>query len=84
MGKSYHLIATGCKDGLIQIFKAYEQENGELKIETVARLNDHRQEVWRVEWNSTGTILSSAETTESALVEVHLHERVEVYERYQQ
>ncbi|WPK26043.1 hypothetical protein PUMCH_003388 [Australozyma saopauloensis] len=60
MGKSYHLIATGCKDGLIQIFKAYEQENGELKIETVARLNDHRQEVWRVEWNSTGTILSSA------------------------
>lgn len=60
MGRSYHLIATGCKDGLILIFKAYEQENGEFKIETVARLNDHRQEVWRVEWNSTGTILSSA------------------------
>lgn len=60
MGRSYHLIATGCKDGLIQIFKAHEQENGEFKIETVARLNDHRQEVWRVEWNSTGTILSSA------------------------
>lgn len=60
MGRSYHLLATGCKDGLIQIFKAYEQDNGEFKIETVARLNDHLREVWRVEWNSTGTILSSA------------------------
>lgn len=60
MGRSYHLLATGCKDGLIQIFKAYEQDNGEFKIETIARLNDHRLEVWRVEWNSTGTILSSA------------------------
>lgn len=60
MGRSYHLIATGCKDGLIQIFKAHEQENGDFKIETVARLNDHRLEVWRVQWNSTGTILSSA------------------------
>lgn len=60
MGRSYHLLATGCKDGYIRIFKAYEAENGELRIDTVARLNDHRQEVWRVEWNSTGTILSSA------------------------
>ncbi|RKP31298.1 WD40 repeat-like protein [Metschnikowia bicuspidata] len=60
MGRSYHLIATGCKDGLIQIFKAYEQDTGDFKIETVARLNNHQQEVWRVEWNSTGTILASA------------------------
>ena len=60
MGRSYHLIATGCKDGLIQIFKAYELDTGDFKIETVARLNNHQQEVWRVEWNSTGTILASA------------------------
>lgn len=60
MGRSYHLIATGCKDGFIRIFKAYELELGEFRMETVAKLNDHRQEVWRVSWNSTGTILSSA------------------------
>lgn len=60
MGRSYHLIATGCKDGYIRIFKATEAENGEFKIDMVAQLNDHRQEVWRVSWNATGTILSSA------------------------
>lgn len=60
MGRSYHLLATGCKDGFIRIFKAFELELGEFRIETVAQLNDHRQEVWRVSWNSTGTILSSA------------------------
>ena len=60
MGRSYHLIATGCKDGFIRIFKAIENEKGELKIDTVAKLHDHRQEVWRVQWNATGTILSSA------------------------
>lgn len=60
MGRSYHLLATGCKDGFIRIFKAHESDNGEFRIETVAQLNDHRQEVWRVSWNSTGTILSSA------------------------
>lgn len=60
MGRSYHLIATGCKDGYIRVFKASESEKGEFKIETVAKLNDHRQEVWRVAWNATGTILSSA------------------------
>lgn len=59
MGRSYHLIATGCKDGYIRIFKAVETD-GKLKIEVVAQLNDHRQEVWRVQWNPTGTILSSA------------------------
>lgn len=60
MGRSYHLLATGCKDGYIRIFKAYESATGDLKVDIVAKLNDHRQEVWRVQWNATGTILSSA------------------------
>lgn len=60
MGRNYHLIATGCKDGFVRIFKASEQPNGDLRIETLARLNDHKLEVWRVSWNMTGTILSSA------------------------
>ncbi|CAI5757961.1 unnamed protein product [Candida verbasci] len=60
MGRNYHLIATGCKDGYVRIFKAIEQSNDDLKIEIIAKLNDHKSEVWRVCWNMTGTILSSA------------------------
>lgn len=60
MGRSYHLIATGCKDGIVRIFKAWEQDNGDLRIETVAKLNEHKGEVWGVTWNMTGTILSSS------------------------
>lgn len=59
MGRSYHLVATGCKDGYVRIFKIVET-NGELKIDTLAELSDHKLEVWRVNWNQTGTILSSA------------------------
>lgn len=60
MGRSYDLIATCCKDGFVRIFKAVSDENGDIKIETVAKLGDHKLEVWRVNWNATGTILSSA------------------------
>lgn len=31
-----------------------------MQIELVAAFNDHHAEVWRVEWNITGTILSSS------------------------
>ncbi|RLV93452.1 Nucleoporin SEH1 [Spathaspora sp. JA1] len=60
MGRNYHLIATACKDGYVRIFKAIETAKGDLKIEILAKLNDHKSEVWRVNWNMTGTILSSA------------------------
>ncbi|KAI3403717.2 SEH1 [Candida oxycetoniae] len=60
MGRSYHLIATGCKDGYVRIFKASENSSGSFKVELLAKLNDHKSEVWRVNWNTTGTILSSA------------------------
>lgn len=59
MGRGYHLIATGCKDGYVRIFKVIENSKA-FKIETIAALNDHNGEVWRVNWNLTGTILSSA------------------------
>lgn len=59
MGRGYHLIATGCKDGFVRIFKAIETDD-DFRVETVATLNDHKGEVWRVNWNLTGTILSSA------------------------
>lgn len=60
MGRSDHLLATGCKDGYVRIFKIKDSHTGELKIETLAKLDDHKLEVWRVNWNLTGTILSSA------------------------
>lgn len=60
MGRNYHLIATGCKDGFVRIFTAKEESNGDLKIDTVVALGDHKLEVWQVSWNLTGTILSSA------------------------
>ena len=44
----------------MRIFKAIEAINGDLKIDTIAKLRDHQLEVWRVTWNITGTILSSA------------------------
>lgn len=31
-----------------------------LHIELIASFDDHKAEVWRVEWNITGTILSSS------------------------
>ncbi|ODV84507.1 hypothetical protein CANARDRAFT_235673 [[Candida] arabinofermentans NRRL YB-2248] len=60
MGKSYHLIATGCKDGYLRIFKLIEINNNlEFKIELIDSFNDHKGEIWKVSWNTTGTILSS-------------------------
>ncbi|KAG7822934.1 hypothetical protein KL909_003537 [Ogataea angusta] len=59
MGRSYHLIATACKDGFMRIFKLVEKRDNEFEIELLASFNDHRGEVWKVSWNLTGTILSS-------------------------
>ncbi|RPB03221.1 WD40 repeat-like protein [Choiromyces venosus 120613-1] len=91
MGRSYHLIATGCKDGHVRIFKltaasghhlnppAPLRSNGEdetnnnnnnnnnnndvgdgWSVELIADFDDHHSDVWRVSWNATGTVLSSA------------------------
>ncbi|TPX47525.1 hypothetical protein SeLEV6574_g02597 [Synchytrium endobioticum] len=95
MGRSYQLIATGCKDGHVRIFKLTEESRKSgssswqssstvggmaatnagaiaagsgagtgkrrgFKVEMVADFNDHNAEVWRVEWNVTGTMLSSS------------------------
>jgi len=110
MGRSYHLIATGCKDGHVRIFKLTAASghpsslrskysanssnrrqqrmgtlgagltgadeipppNGDgetnnnsdvgegLSVERIADFDDHHSDVWRVSWNATGTVLSSA------------------------
>uniref|UniRef100_A0A6A7GD02 Nuclear pore complex component n=1 Tax=Hirondellea gigas TaxID=1518452 RepID=A0A6A7GD02_9CRUS len=58
MGRKYHLIATGCKDGIVRIFKI--SSKGEFTVNLVAELNQHQSPVWRVSWNVTGTILASS------------------------
>ncbi|ODQ77855.1 hypothetical protein BABINDRAFT_168813 [Babjeviella inositovora NRRL Y-12698] len=75
MGRWHHLLATGCKDGYVRIFKLVEKaqdveindaSSGESKahsaieVELLSQHDDHSGEVWRVNWNLTGTILSSA------------------------
>ncbi|KAI8372280.1 WD40-repeat-containing domain protein [Choanephora cucurbitarum] len=77
MARSYQLIATASKDGMVRIFKLTEQTRGRsafspagtptqntntkvFHIEMIACFDDHKAEVWRVEWNVTGTILSSS------------------------
>ncbi|KAJ8522101.1 hypothetical protein ONZ45_g1325 [Pleurotus djamor] len=68
-GRSYHLIATGCRDGRVRIWKvkpadedmdAEETEESRWSASIVADFNHHKSSVGRVEWNITGTILSSA------------------------
>eukprot|EP00743_Colponemidia_sp_Colp-15_P001728 GILK01001887.1.p1 GENE.GILK01001887.1~~GILK01001887.1.p1 ORF type:complete len:319 (-),score=44.64 GILK01001887.1:183-1139(-) len=61
MGRTYHLIATASKDKTVRIWKlilttgARKYEAQELSV-----LDQHKAEVWRVEWNITGTVLSSS------------------------
>lgn len=64
LGRSIHLIATGSKDGTVRVWKLEpKNENNTTSDETrfsvfpIASLEDHIQEVWKVEWNATGTIL---------------------------
>ncbi|KAG8905412.1 hypothetical protein FRC01_008359 [Tulasnella sp. 417] len=66
-GRSYHLVATGSRDGLVRIWKLRSPkqvgapgEDGQWIATLVAEFDDHGASVSRVEWNVTGTILSSA------------------------
>jgi len=61
MGRNYHLIGTASKDQTVKIWKLQIQpEKGKMEIRDVATFADHQAEVWRVEWNVTGTILASS------------------------
>ncbi|EMD34826.1 hypothetical protein CERSUDRAFT_117004 [Gelatoporia subvermispora B] len=72
-GRSYHLIATGGRDGRVRIWRVRppvlsdeldgESEGdaeGKWAASIVGEFDDHKSAVGRVEWNITGTILSSA------------------------
>ncbi|KAF8875224.1 WD40-repeat-containing domain protein [Infundibulicybe gibba] len=72
-GRSYHLIATGGRDGHVRIWKVRpgeypdddaqddaEAEEPKWTATIVADFDQHKSAVGRVEWNITGTVLSSA------------------------
>lgn len=66
LGRSYHLLAIASKDVRIMMLKPYGVESSgqgglvKLDINLAAQFNDHESQVWRVEWNVTGTILASS------------------------
>jgi len=69
-GRRYHLIATGGRDGNVRIWKLIPPEDNQFRLgpggdsrwkaTNVGTFDDHRSAVTRVEWNVTGTVLSSA------------------------
>ncbi|KAI0747476.1 WD40 repeat-like protein [Fomes fomentarius] len=76
-GRSYHLVATGSRDGHVRIWRVkpptpsedlegdetdHESADaqGKWSASVVGDFDDHKSTIGRVEWNVTGTILSSA------------------------
>ncbi|KAF9458919.1 WD40-repeat-containing domain protein [Collybia nuda] len=67
-GRSYHLIATGGRDGRVRIWRVTpadepehdDDDEGKWTATIVGDFDEHKTAVGRVEWNITGTILSSA------------------------
>jgi len=62
LGRTYHLIASASKDQSVRIWKLSQTDanKSKLEFEQIALFAEHNAEVWRVEWNITGTILASS------------------------
>lgn len=58
MGRSYHLIATAGKDGTVRVYTWRWEEKGWVHA-CVGILKGHGAQVWRVSWNSSGSMLAS-------------------------
>ena len=63
MGRTYHLIATACKDRGVRIFKVtFDATTNKFVVDDLNfdhGRQSHEGEVWRVSWNITGTVLAS-------------------------
>eukprot|EP00727_Mastigamoeba_balamuthi_P009085 m51a1_g48 putative nucleoporin seh1 (314) ;mRNA; r:166147-167436 len=60
VGRSYHLLATASKDGFVMVWQLLISERGKHDATPIAKFEHHQAEVWRVEWNVTGTVLASS------------------------
>lgn len=59
LGRSFDVIAAGSKDGKVHIYKV--QRVGETyRVNSHEEIADHGAEVWKVEWNISGTVLASS------------------------
>lgn len=54
IGKSYEVVATGCRDSFIRIFKIQDE-----KVQLIAEFDDHKANIWKLQFNITGNLLSS-------------------------
>lgn len=65
LGRSGHLIASAGKDKVIRLWRVEfvaAGEGGAPKVDAqpLATLPGHSAEIWRLQWNMTGTVLSSS------------------------
>ena len=65
IGRTMQLVATGGRDGTVHVYTlrppaAGVNASAPWEAKLAARLLDHRDAVWRVEWNATGSLLASS------------------------
>mmetsp|Transcript_23094 Transcript_23094/g.41686 ORF Transcript_23094/g.41686 Transcript_23094/m.41686 type:complete len:386 (-) Transcript_23094:962-2119(-) len=62
VGRSYHLIASAGRDGTTLCIHRLRRVvgSGGLELESTQELDTRGSQVWRVEWNVTGTVLASS------------------------
>ncbi|KAG2381886.1 hypothetical protein C9374_005678 [Naegleria lovaniensis] len=59
LGRSYDLIASASKDGSVRIWKIIT-ETKTVELMEMDETHKHNSEVWKVEWNLSGTVLASS------------------------
>lgn len=61
MGRSYHLIATACREPKVYIYTLKRNPDGTLEQSSVQCLiSTTNSPVWRIAWNATGTVLATS------------------------
>jgi nucleoporin SEH1 len=68
MGRSYHQIATACRDKTVRVFMLLRRPDQDGSLEKIESTEEQpnpailtcTSPVWRVAWNATGTILATS------------------------